>query len=29
MFGSEDMEIIGLTQDGKEVQVFKKGNFII
>ncbi|HAX02391.1 MAG: peptidase M29 [Tenericutes bacterium GWC2_34_14] len=29
MFGSEDMEIVGLTQDGKEVQVFKKGNFII
>jgi aminopeptidase len=29
MFGSEDMEIIGLTQDGKEVQVFKNGNFVI
>lgn len=29
MFGSEDMEITGLTQDGKEVAVFKKGNFVI
>ena len=29
MFGSPDMEIIGLTQDGKEVQVFKDGNFVI
>ncbi len=29
MFGSEDMEIVGLTQDGKEVQVFKNGNFVI
>ncbi|MFA6692521.1 MAG: aminopeptidase [Acholeplasmataceae bacterium] len=29
MFGSEDMEIMGLTQDGKEVQVFSKGNFVI
>ena len=29
MFGSEDMEIIGLTQDGKEVHVFKNGNFVI
>jgi aminopeptidase len=29
MFGSEDMEIIGLTQDGNEVQVFKNGNFVI
>ena len=29
MFGSEDMEIIGLTHDGKEVQVFKHGNFVI
>jgi len=29
MFGSEDMEITGLTQDGKEVQVFKNGNFVI
>lgn len=29
MFGSEDMEIIGLTQDGQEVHVFKNGNFVI
>lgn len=29
MFGSADMEIIGLTQDGKEIKVFEKGNFII
>ena len=29
MFGSKDMEIIGLTQDGREVQVFKNGNFVI
>lgn len=29
MFGSKDMEIIGLTQDGLEVQVFKNGNFVI
>ena len=27
MFGSADMSIIGLTQDGKEVVVFKDGNF--
>jgi aminopeptidase len=29
MFGSSDMEITGLTQDGKEVKVFEKGNFVI
>lgn len=29
MFGSSDMEITGLTHDGKEVKVFKKGNFVI
>lgn len=29
MFGSVDMEITGLTQDGKEVQVFSKGNYVI
>lgn len=29
MFGSSDLEIIGITQDGKEVQVFKEGNFVI
>jgi len=29
MFGSEDLEIIGTTQDGKTVQIFEKGNFVI
>lgn len=29
MFGSADMEITGRTQSGKEVAVFKKGNFVI
>jgi len=29
MFGSEDMEITGLTQDGREIKVFEKGNFVI
>ncbi len=29
MFGSEDMEITGLTYDGKQVKVFEKGNFVI
>lgn len=29
MFGSADMEITGLTHDGKQVSVFKKGNFVI
>lgn len=29
MFGSEDMEITGLTYDGKEIKVFEKGNFVI
>lgn len=28
MFGSRDMEITGLTKDGKEIQVFKDGNFV-
>lgn len=28
MFGSSDMEIVGTTQDGKQVQVFKNGNFV-
>ena len=27
MFGSADMSIVGITQDGKEVVVFKDGNF--
>ena len=29
MFGSNDMSIIGTTYDGKEVEVFKDGNFVI
>jgi aminopeptidase len=29
MFGSADMSIIGVTPDGKQVQIFKNGNFII
>lgn len=29
MFGSEDMNIVGTTYDGKEVQVFKDGNFAL
>lgn len=29
MFGSEDMEITGVTKDGKSVKVFEKGNFVI
>ncbi len=29
MFGSPDMEIIGITHDGKEIQVFRKGSFVI
>lgn len=29
MFGSEDMSITGTTHDGKEVVVFKDGNFVI
>lgn len=28
MFGSSDMEITGLTHDNKQVQIFKKGNFV-
>ena len=28
MFGSCDMEVTGLTHDGKVVQVFKDGNFV-
>jgi aminopeptidase len=27
MFGSSDMEITGIRQDGSEVVVFTKGNF--
>jgi len=29
MFGSSDMEIVGLTRDGLPVQVFKNGNFVL
>jgi aminopeptidase len=29
MFGSRDMNITGLTQDGQVVEVFKHGNFVI
>ena len=27
MIGSNDMNIVGITHDGKEVQVFKDGNW--
>jgi len=29
MFGSKDMDIVGETNDGKKVQIFKDGNFVI
>jgi|SRR5690625_806346 len=29
MFGSEDMKIVGLTQDNKKIVVFDNGNFVI
>ncbi len=29
MFGSSDMAIVGITQDGKEIEVFQNGNFVI
>ncbi len=29
MFGNKDMEIVGVTHDGKEVKVFENGNFVI
>lgn len=29
MFGSADMDVVGVTRDGKELQIFKNGNFII
>ena len=29
MIGTADMKIIGVTQDGKEVEVFVDGNFVI
>ena len=28
MFGSSDMEVTGITEDGKEVPIFRKGNFV-
>lgn len=28
MFGSSDMEVTGLTHDGKVIQIFKNGNFV-
>ena len=28
MFGSSDMEVTGVTYDGKEIPVFRKGNFV-
>jgi aminopeptidase len=29
MFGSDDMDIVGLTKDGTKIQIFKNGNFVI
>ncbi|MCK5732512.1 MAG: aminopeptidase [Tenericutes bacterium] len=29
MFGSEDLSVIGITKEGKEVVIFEEGNFII
>jgi aminopeptidase len=29
MFGSKDLDIVGETKDGKKVQIFKDGNFVI
>jgi aminopeptidase len=29
MFGSEDMNIVGVKKDGTKVQIFKDGNFVI
>ena len=29
MFGSPDLEVTGITKDGKEVKLFKDGNFVI
>lgn len=28
MFGSDDMEIVGITHTGEKVQIFKNGNFV-
>ncbi len=29
MFGSKDMNIVGITKEGKKIQIFKEGNFVI
>jgi aminopeptidase len=29
MFGSEDLDIVGTTKDGKEVTIFENGDFVI
>jgi aminopeptidase len=29
MFGSKDLEVTGITKDGREIKIFLKGNFII
>ncbi|MCB2299207.1 aminopeptidase [Clostridium tagluense] len=29
MVGTDDLQIIGITEDGSEVPVFKKGNFVV
>ena len=29
MIGTKDLSIIGITKEGKEVQIFKDGNFNI
>ena len=29
MFGSEDLEVVGEKEDGKEIAIFKDGNFVI
>ena len=29
MIGSKDMSIVGITKDGKRVQIFKDGNWVI
>ena len=29
MFGSKDMEVIGVTKDKKVVKIFENGNFVI
>ena len=28
MFGSEDMEVVGIKPDGSEVAIFHNGNFV-